>query len=95
LRAAEKSQGAAVKNKGNVEANCTGFSVSKNVYFDNSRSLTRIHQRLLKSLGLYYSLYQIFRPSYGPLSAFPVNRPNGNHARKIAVYGQSGNKMQT
>ena len=26
LRAAEKSQGAAEKNKENVEANCTGFS---------------------------------------------------------------------
>ena len=84
-----------MKNKEKVEANCTGFSVSRNINVDNSPSLTRIHQRLLKSLGLYYSPYQIFLPSYGSLSAFPVNRPNGNHARKIAVYGQSGNKMQT
>ena len=69
LRAAEKCQGAAEKNKEKIEANCTGFSAE---FFDSqsvemfcfarktkiqmlttsSRSLTRIHQCLLKSLGL-------------------------------------------
>ena len=64
LRAAEKSQGAAEKNKEKVEANCTGFSAeffgSQSVEMfcfakkteiqmlsTSSRSLTRIHQRLL------------------------------------------------
>ena len=33
LRAAEKSQGTAEKNKEKVEANFTGFSLSRNVLF--------------------------------------------------------------
>ena len=69
IQAAEKSQGAAEKNKENVEANCTGFSAEFFGYQSvemfcfarktkiqmlttSSRSLTRIHQPLLKSLGL-------------------------------------------
>ena len=61
--------GAAEKNKEKVKANCTGFSAeffgsqSEEMFcFDrkknqmlttSSRSLTRIHQRLLKSLGIH------------------------------------------
>ena len=66
--AAEKSRGAAEKNKEKFEANCTGFSEeffgfqsvemfcfarkTKIQMLTTSWRLTRIHQSLLKSLGL-------------------------------------------
>ena len=60
----EEGQGAAEKNKEKFEVNCTGsqsvemFFYARKTKFQllttSSRSLTRIHQRLLKSLGLYH-----------------------------------------
>ena len=63
LRAAEKSQGAAEKNKEQVDANCTGFSVeffgsqsveNKNLNIDNFfRELEKNPPTAFKSLGIY------------------------------------------